>query len=71
MKAAIVETKLPFNPVTIQITIESEDELQSLLNLMDLSITVPHEVKKRQANTDAGLLSNMMDSIHTQLCKLI
>lgn len=62
MKVNKITTQPEFQPVTLQITIESQEELALLKELFKKNVTIPHYLF---GNSGALRLSEMMGDIYT------
>lgn len=67
IKKVPTETPINFQPITIQITIETEEELSILYNMTQYNSTIPEIVSGDIIQQE--IICNFLDSIRYELSK--
>lgn len=63
MKVKTVEDNLVFKPVAIQITFETQEELDIWLNMVTYDCTIPEAIYKSEDNPEYKKLQNMLGNL--------
>lgn len=66
MQVEIKQEPKVFNPVTLEITFETKDEIEMLYDMLGWNISIPEMVYKNQQSKQASL-QVLMEKIHDKV----